>query len=252
MSELPTNGAPNDALEDSTYPQEGEEDLKNNSGDDEEDKPHYEWDEQEYKVNFIRFINEDPIIDTTIRIATGTVNKTVEPVYDHCTRIKNRSRPSPKRDEYRAISVIWEIGGVKAHCLIDSGCEGVMISPEFTRAAKIKTFALEKPIGIQLAVMGSKSVINYGTNTTIKSNSEESKEHFDVVNIDYYNTILGTPFLNKFKVAIDFVKDCLTIKDKIILNQVDEYKIREGNSQKSTSVNALKTEKSGKNPGDSH
>ena len=69
------------------------------------------------------------------------------------------------------------------------------------------------------------------------------KEYFDVVNIDYYDAILGTPFLKKFKVAIDFMKDCLTIKDKIILNQADEYKIRERTSQKNTSVNALKTEK---------
>ena len=57
LSELPTNRAPNNALEDSTYPQEGEEDLKNNSGDDEEEKTHYEWDEKEYKSNFICFIN---------------------------------------------------------------------------------------------------------------------------------------------------------------------------------------------------
>ena len=187
-----------------------------------------------------------------IRVVTGSVDKMVEPVYNHRARIKERSRPSRKCNGYRAISVFWEIGGIIAHCLIDSGCEGVMISPEFTQAAKIKTFALEKPIGIQMAVTGSKSVINYGTNTTIKINSEESKEYFDVVNIDYYNAILGTPFLKKFKVAIDFAKDCLTIKDKIILNQADEYKIREGNSQKSTSVNALKTERLGKSPGDSH
>ena len=116
----------------------------------------------------------------------------------------------------------------------------------------MKTFALEKPIGIQLAVTGSKSVINYGTNTTIQINGEESKEYFDIVNIDYYEAILGTLFLKKFKVAIDFVKNCLTIKDKVILNQADEYKIRERNSQKSTAGNAVKTEKSGKNPGDSH
>ena len=127
-----------------------------------------------------------------------------------------------------------------------------MISPEFTRAAKIKTFALEKPIGIQLAVTGSKSIINYGTNTTIQINGEELKEYFNVVNIDYYNAILGTPFLKKFKVAIDFAKDCLTIKDKIVLNQADEYKIRERTSQKSTAVNAVKTKKSGENLGDSH
>ena len=38
-SESLTNRAPNDALDKSTYPQEGEEDLKNNSGDDEGDQP---------------------------------------------------------------------------------------------------------------------------------------------------------------------------------------------------------------------
>ena len=103
-----------------------------------------------------------------------------------------------------------------------------------------------------MAVTGSKSVINYGTNTTIRINGEESKEYFDVVNIDYCNAILGTQFLKKFKVTIDFAKGCLTIKNKIILIQADEYKIREKNSQKNTSVNALKTERSGKTQGDSH
>ena len=59
LSELPIDGAPNDALNNTTYPQEGEEDLKNNSGDNEEEKSHYEWDEPEYKANFVRFINEE-------------------------------------------------------------------------------------------------------------------------------------------------------------------------------------------------
>ena len=71
----------------------------------------------------------------------------IEPVYDHCTWMKDHIRPSQKCNDYQAISVFWEIGGIKAHCLIDSGCKEIMISPEFTRAAKIKTFALGKPIG---------------------------------------------------------------------------------------------------------
>ena len=100
-----TNRAPNDALDKSTYPQEEEEDLKNNSGDNDDDQPQYEWDDQEYKVNFICFINEEPIINTAIRVAAGTIDKMVELVYNHCARIKNRSRPSRKHDEYRAISV---------------------------------------------------------------------------------------------------------------------------------------------------
>ena len=88
LSELPIDGASNDTLNSTTHPQEGEEDLKNNSGDNEEEKSHYEWDEPEYKVNFVRFINEEPILDTTVRMAAGTIHKTVEPVYNHRAWIK--------------------------------------------------------------------------------------------------------------------------------------------------------------------
>ena len=90
--------------------------------------------------------------------------------------------------------MFWEIGGVKAHCLIDSGCEEIMISPNFIRVARIKPFLLNKPIGIQLAVTGSKSVINYGANATKKYNGKELKEYFNIVNINYYDPILGTLF----------------------------------------------------------
>ena len=64
-----------------------------------------------------------------------------------------------------------------------------MISPNFIRVAKIEPFLLDKPIGIQLEVTGSKSVVNYGTNTTIKYDGKESKEYFNIINIDYYDTI---------------------------------------------------------------
>ena len=119
-----------------------------------------------------------------------------------------------------------------------------MISPNFIRAAKIKPFPLDKPIDIHLAVMGSKSVINYGVNATIKYNEKELKEYFDIVNIDY-DAILGMLFLRKHEVVIDFVNNCLRIKDKIIHNQANEYKVGEGNPQKNTknvSMKALKQE----------
>ena len=97
---------------------------------------------------------------------------------------------------------------------------------------KIEHFPLDKPIGIQLAVTGSKSVLNYGVNATIKYNEKESKEYFDIVNIDYYDAILGTLFLRRHKVVIDFMNNCLRIKDKIIRNQANKYKVGEGNPQK--------------------
>ena len=146
-------------------------------------------------------------------------------------RIKERSRPLQKCNDNQPISVFWEIGRIKAHCLIYSGCEVIMISPNFIRVAKIEPFPLDKPIGIQLAVTGSKSVINYGANTTIKYKGKELKEYFNIINIDYYDAILGTPFLRKHEVIIDFINNCLRIKDKIIHNQANKYKVGEGNPQ---------------------
>ena len=123
-----------------------------------------------------------------------------------------------------------------------------MLSPNFIRAVKIEPFPLDKPIGIQLAVTGSKSVINYGTNVTIKYEGRELKEYFNIINIDHYDAILGTPFLRKHKVIINFVNNCLRLKDKIVCNQAIEYKVGEGNPQKNTkstksfSMKALKQE----------
>ena len=79
-SESLTSRAPNDALDEVTYPQEGEEYLKNTSQDNKDDQPQYKWDDQEYKANFVCFINEELIIDTTIQVAVaaGTVDKVVD------------------------------------------------------------------------------------------------------------------------------------------------------------------------------
>ena len=132
------------------------------------------WDKLEYKANYIYFISNKST-ERQVQIASAVVNKLEEPVYDHRTRIRERSRPLWKCNDNQPISIFWEIGGTKAHCLIDNGCEGIMLSPNFIRVAKIEPFPLEKPIGIQLAVTGSKSVINYGMNTTIKYEEENQK-----------------------------------------------------------------------------
>ena len=220
--------AKDDASEEGEIPPKEEENLNKSSDEDEE---MYSWDELEYKVNYVHFISNE-ITEQQMQVASAVTDKLKEPVYDHRVRIKERSRPLWKCNDNQPVSVFWEIGGVKAHCLIDSGCEGIMISPSFIRAAKIESFPLDKPIGIQLAVTGSKSVINYGANTTIKYNGKELKEYFNIVNIDYYDAILGTPFLRKHEVMIDFVNNCLRIKDKIIRNQANKYKVGEGNPQK--------------------
>ena len=61
----------------------------------------------------------------------------------------------------------------------------------------IKTFALEKPIALQLACISSQSIINYGTHVTIKLGRKIVEEYFDIANVEHYDVILGNPFLRK-------------------------------------------------------
>ena len=79
-----------------------------------------------------------------------------------------------------------------------------MISPDYVRAMGIPTFKLESPVGLQLACVGSKSMINYGARSSIVFGNRHIEEYFDVANIDYYDVILGTPFLRRLGITLDF------------------------------------------------
>ena len=73
----------------------------------------------------------------------------------------------------------------------------------------------------------------------------ENRKNILILSTDYYDAILGTPFLRKHKVIINFINNCLRMKDKIIHNQANEYKVGEGNPQKNmknVSMKALKQE----------
>jgi hypothetical protein len=129
-------------------------------------------------------------------------NSVAEQMYHH--RSKHWTQPDWPHHENRTLSGYWEINGVKNHCLLDSRSKGVLLFPEFMHATGMKMFALEQPISLQLACIGSQSTINYSTNTTIRFGREKYEEYFDVANIEYYDTILGTPLPMKLGITLDF------------------------------------------------
>ena len=81
------------------------------------------------------------------------LNKTIEHMHSH--RSRHRVRPIRPHSDNHTLVGYWEINGVKVHCLLDSGSEGVLLSLEVMHAMGIKMFALEKPIALQLACIGS-------------------------------------------------------------------------------------------------
>ena len=103
--------------EEGEIPPKEEENLNQSSGEDEE---MYLWDELEYKANYVCFISNKST-EQQVQVASATVDTLEEPVYDHGTRIKERFRPLQKCNDNQPIPVFWEIGRIKAHCLIDSG-----------------------------------------------------------------------------------------------------------------------------------
>ena len=47
-------------------------------------------------------------------------------------------------------------------------------------------------------------MINYRTQATIKIGCKVVEEYFNIMNIEHYNVILGTPFLRKMEIVLDF------------------------------------------------
>ena len=146
---------------------------------------------------------------------------------------RHREQPTQPHSDNHTLTGYWEINGVKAHCLLDSGSEGVLLSLEFMRAMGIKMFALEKPIALQLACIGSQSMINYRTHVTIKLGCKVVEEYFDIANIEHNDTILGTPFLRKMGIILDFRSPGMAqIGNEVILTRKVSF-----NSSKDTGNN---------------
>ncbi|KAF8220232.1 hypothetical protein L208DRAFT_1335014 [Tricholoma matsutake] len=115
---------------------------------------------------------------------------------------------------------------LKAYVLLDSGCTTDSISPESAMSANLKAHELEEPVPLQLGTVGSCSKINFGLFTDFEIGGVENTHYFDVVNIDRYDAILGTMFMRKHGIVLDFECDEVHIKGKCLdtaeIEEVDD------------------------------
>ncbi|KAF9257902.1 hypothetical protein L218DRAFT_814171, partial [Marasmius fiardii PR-910] len=123
-------------------------------------------------------------------------------------------------DENRCLSAFIEIGNIKAFTLFDSGSTADAISPDLARHAKIRVFQLENPVTLQLGTKGSRSKINHGCQTNYTFNASDTKiksrSYFDVANVDRYDAVVGTVFMRKHGISLNFDDNTIRIKQKIV------------------------------------
>jgi hypothetical protein len=145
-------------------------------------------------------------MEDTVMVAARATEMATVPYSSQSRRAIPYVHPQPVRDTelQRMMNVYIKIGGLKANVLLDCGSTTEMVSPEFTRVAKLQPVELVERLGLRLAVKGSSSKLNYGTWAEIDWGLIQAKRYFDIVNIDRYDAILGTPFLWENKITLIF------------------------------------------------
>ncbi|KAF8238675.1 hypothetical protein L208DRAFT_1241331 [Tricholoma matsutake] len=101
-----------------------------------------------------------------------------------------------------------------AFVLLDSGCTSDLISPEFAMSVNLKAHELEELVPLQLGTCSDCSKINFRLFTDFEIGEIKNTHYFDVVNIDRYDAILGTIFMRKHGIVLDFKHDEVHIKGK--------------------------------------
>jgi hypothetical protein len=114
-------------------------------------------------------------------------------------RIKDKTRRLPE-----PIVINVKINGETIRALLDTGSMADFISTTIVDQLRLPRETYEKPLSVQLAVHGSRSKVNCGTTVNFQYQSIDCNRRFDIVNLDNYDAILGTPFLYQHQVAIGF------------------------------------------------
>jgi hypothetical protein len=123
-------------------------------------------------------------------------------------------RPICSKKETQTFIIMVKVNGQKAIALLDSGYTTDAVMPELTRITGLKIYELKEQVPLQLGTRGSQSKINYGMKACIKYGPIKVNQYFDIVNIDRYNVTLGTVFMRKYRIILNFKRNQVRIGDK--------------------------------------
>jgi hypothetical protein len=106
-----------------------------------------------------------------------------------------RPRPITAHENKECLATFVSVGGFEAWTLWDSGSTTTGITPTFAQVAEITAFPLSNPHTLQLGTVGSRSTINFGTETLVTAPGVNDTVYMDIANFNRYNMIISTPFM---------------------------------------------------------
>ncbi|KAL0569951.1 hypothetical protein V5O48_012009 [Marasmius crinis-equi] len=129
-------------------------------------------------------------------------------------------RPVRTATEKRCLAAWIELNGLKAFALFDSGSTADVVSPDFVKIAKMRIYRLENPVTFQLGTKGSKSRITHGCTTSYSVSSAKdtvtNRDYFDIANVDRYDAVVGTVFMRRHGIALDFNDDTVKLRGSVV------------------------------------
>ena len=117
-----------------------------------------------------------------------------------------------------------KVNGCEALTMVDTGSMTNLVSPAFATVAKLAAFTLESQLALQLGCVGSRSKITHGTHAPVRIGNVTCDTYFNVANINWYDCILGLPFLRNNQVHLDFSEDVLKIRGHSVPNSIEAEK----------------------------
>ncbi|KAG0697909.1 hypothetical protein DFH29DRAFT_878387 [Suillus ampliporus] len=123
----------------------------------------------------------------------------VRTLHQQAARPKSTTRLLP-----RSLVVIVLINDRPCRALLDLGSLTDFVSTTVVDQLKLRYDLLEKPIPLQLAVSGSRSIVKATTTVNLKYQDVSGPCTFDIANLETYDVILGMPFLYQHQVLLGF------------------------------------------------
>jgi hypothetical protein len=96
------------------------------------------------------------------------------------------------------------INGHPARALLDSGSLGDFMSSTLADQLNVQRSTLDLPLALQLAVQGSCSKVDTRATVELRYQDISETRTFDVINLNNYDLILGTPWMHQHQVCLGF------------------------------------------------